>query len=317
MYNYCTLYNSFVSTLRIPPHRGAGQRAGLSRQTVLAVARHIADAEGVDRLTMRRLAGELGVMPNALYSYFPHKEALLDALLDDLLGDIDPGDPGEGDWQDGLIRVMDSSRRLLLAHPRLVQVFLARPGLGPNAAKLGEITFALLRRGGLEGERAVEAFRVLLIYSLGFAAFQAPRGDDLRRPSRGQLPRDAPGSRRARRAFDRPALPHRTAVAARWHRRAKAELTGLVVNAPSASNHGLQRVAGVGHHTTYAAATTCAPRARTRPTRHAIAVGQLPRQEPWRAQGSTHFPGWIQMAGERLGDSRRVAAPACWTFCAS
>ena len=50
-------------------------------------------------------------------------------------------------------------------------VFLARPGLGPNAARLGEITFGLLRRGGLEGERAVEALRVLLVYSLGFAAF--------------------------------------------------------------------------------------------------------------------------------------------------
>ena len=47
-------------------------------------ARRIADTYGVDRLTMRRLAGELGVMPNALYSYFPHKEALLDALIDDL-----------------------------------------------------------------------------------------------------------------------------------------------------------------------------------------------------------------------------------------
>jgi TetR/AcrR family transcriptional regulator, tetracycline repressor protein len=124
---------------------------------------------------MRRLAGELGVMPNALYTYVPHKEALLDALVDDLLADVDPGDPAEGDWRDGLIRVMDSSRRLLLAHPQLVPVFLARPGLGPNAARLGEITFRLLRRGGLEGERAVEAFRVLLIYSLGFAAFQAPR----------------------------------------------------------------------------------------------------------------------------------------------
>ena len=175
MYNYCTLYNSFVSTLGIPPHRGAGQRAGLSRPAVLAVARQIADAEGLDRLTMRRLATELGVMPNALYSYFPHKGALLDALLDDLLGDIDPGDPAQGDWRDGLIRVMDSSRQLLLAHPRLVHVFLARPGLGPNATQLGEVTFALLRRGGLVGERAVEAFRVLLTYSLGFAAFQAPR----------------------------------------------------------------------------------------------------------------------------------------------
>jgi Tetracyclin repressor-like, C-terminal domain len=70
---------------------------------------------------------------------------------------------------------MDSSRLLLLAHPQLVSTFLARPELGPNAARLGEITFTLLRRGGLEGDRAVEAFRVLLIYSLGFAAFQGPR----------------------------------------------------------------------------------------------------------------------------------------------
>jgi TetR/AcrR family tetracycline transcriptional repressor len=155
--------------------RGAGQRAGLSRESVLGAARRIADEEGVDRLTMRRLASELGVMPNALYTYFPHKEALLDALVDDLLADIDAGDPAEGDWRDGLARVMDSSRRLLLAHPQLVPAFLARPGLGPNAARLGEVTFELLGRGGLDGERAVEAFRVLLTFSLGFAAFQAPR----------------------------------------------------------------------------------------------------------------------------------------------
>jgi TetR/AcrR family transcriptional regulator, tetracycline repressor protein len=174
------------------PHgRGAGQRAGLTRESVLAAARRIADEEGVDRLTMRRLASELGVVPNALYTYVPHKEALLDALVDDLLADIDPGEAAEGDWRDGLVKVMDSSRRLLLAHPRLVPVFLARPGLGPNAARLGEITFGLLRRGGVEGERAVEAFRILLIYSLGFAAFQAPR-----------LEVDSPArTRRARAAF--------------------------------------------------------------------------------------------------------------------
>ena len=134
---------------------------------------------------MRRLASELGVMPNTLYSYFSDKEALLDALIDDLLGDINVSDPADGDWRDGLVRVMDSSRRLLLAHPQLVPTFLARPGLGPNAARLGEITFTLLRRGGIDGERAVEAFRILLIYSLGFAAFQGPRLQ-IDSPERGQ-----------------------------------------------------------------------------------------------------------------------------------
>ncbi|HJU00998.1 MAG TPA: TetR/AcrR family transcriptional regulator [Actinomycetes bacterium] len=155
--------------------RGAGQRAGLSRGPVLEAARRIADAEGVDRLTMRRLAAELGVMPNALYTYFPHKEALLDALLDDLLAGIEAGDPAGDDWREGLVRVMDATRRLLLAHPQLASAFIGRPGLGPNAVRLGEITLELLERGGLEGPRAVEALRILLVYSLGFAAFQAPR----------------------------------------------------------------------------------------------------------------------------------------------
>ena len=91
-----------MSTSERPRHRGAGQRAGLSREQVLAAARRIADAEGVDRLTMRRLAAELGVLPNALYTYVPDKEALLDALIDDLLAGIEADEPAAGDWREGL-----------------------------------------------------------------------------------------------------------------------------------------------------------------------------------------------------------------------
>ena len=145
---------------------------------------------------MRRLADELGVMPNALYSYVPDKEALLDALLDSLLGEIDMPDPAAVDWREGLTALMDDSRRLLLEHPQLVPIFLSRAALGPNASKLGEVTFRLLRSGGLEGKRAVEGFRALLIYTLGFAAIQAPRVEsDASRVERAQevfgtLPRD-------------------------------------------------------------------------------------------------------------------------------
>jgi TetR/AcrR family transcriptional regulator, tetracycline repressor protein len=129
----------------------------------------------LERLTMRRLSAEVGVMPNALYTYFGDKDALLAGLLDDLLGEIESADVADRDWRGGLVEIMDSSRRLVLAHPQLATMFLSRQSVGPNAARLGEITFRLLRQGGLVGERAVEAFRTLLIYTLGFAAFQAPR----------------------------------------------------------------------------------------------------------------------------------------------
>jgi TetR/AcrR family transcriptional regulator, tetracycline repressor protein len=191
---------------------------------VLEAARRIADEEGVDRLTMRRLAAELGVTPNTLYTYFPHKEALLDALIDDLLAGVDAGDPAEGDWRDGLVRVMDSSRRLLLAHPQLASVIIARPGLGPNAARLGELTLELLGRGGLEGERAVEALRVLLVYSLGFAAFQAPRrqGDAAGRSARAEatftgLPEDGfPRMHGLARQLAGPTTDHQFHTGLRW-----------------------------------------------------------------------------------------------------
>ena len=126
-----------MSTSERPRHRGAGQRAGLTRELVLAAARRIADAEGVDRLTMRRLAAELGVLPNAPYTYVPDKEALLDALIDDLLADVEADGPATGDWRDGLVRVMDSSRRLLLAHPPARAGVPCPPGAGAQRGPAG------------------------------------------------------------------------------------------------------------------------------------------------------------------------------------
>lgn len=154
--------------------RTPGQRAGLTRDGVLACALGLAEREGLEQLTMRRLAAELGVSPNALYTYFPDKTAILDAIFDAVLGELEPPDPAEGPWQDTLAELMRASRRLLLAHPRLAALFLARPG-GANAMRLGEATFRILARGGVRGRRAVDACRALLTYTLGFAAMEVPR----------------------------------------------------------------------------------------------------------------------------------------------
>ncbi len=152
--------------------RTPGQRAGLTPSAVLAEARRLLAAGGLPSLTMRALAERLGVAPNALYSHFANKAALVDALLDDVLAEVrgpqaEIEDPGEG-----LGQVMASTYEVLVAHPDLVPLYLARQGAaGPNAQRLGETMDTLLARGGVDGEAAREARRVLVIYTIGFAAF--------------------------------------------------------------------------------------------------------------------------------------------------
>jgi TetR/AcrR family transcriptional regulator, tetracycline repressor protein len=162
--------------------RSRGQRAGLTREAVLEAARQIADSQGLEKLSMRALAAELGVAPNAIYSHVAGKGELLDALLDSLLGEIQP--PATDDWREALIGVMDQSRQLLVDHPSLIPEFLSRPTRGPNALRLGELCIDLLARGGIQGELAVRAFRSLLVHSLGFAAYEAPRLGDPDRAGR-------------------------------------------------------------------------------------------------------------------------------------
>ncbi len=89
-------------------------------------------------------------------------------------------DPGAADWRTALRELMRSTRRLLLAHADLIPLFLSRPTRGPSALRVGEVTLGLLARAGIEGPEAVEALRILLIYSFGFAAFEAPRRERIR-----------------------------------------------------------------------------------------------------------------------------------------
>jgi TetR/AcrR family transcriptional regulator, tetracycline repressor protein len=143
---------------------------------VISAARTLADREGLGRLSMRTLAAELGVMPNTLYSHVDGKAALLDGLLDSILSDVEV--PDEGDWRERLVGVLDSSRAVLLEHPGLIEAFLTHPTRGENATRLGAECLALLARGGIEGELAVRGLRALLVYTIGFAAFEAPRRED-------------------------------------------------------------------------------------------------------------------------------------------
>lgn len=158
--------------------RAPGQRAGLTAETILAEARLIIEQKGVEHLTMRTIAGRLGVAPNALYGHFANKSALVEAVLDSLLVEVAFPDLDQVAWRDGLAVLMQSTRRFLLLHADLLPEYLSRPTRGPNAIRLGEATLDLLSRAGLEGEAAADALQILLTYTFGFAAQEAPRLPD-------------------------------------------------------------------------------------------------------------------------------------------
>jgi len=151
--------------------RGPGQRAGLSRDLVLDAATGLIAERGT--VTMRAVAQRLGVAPNALYSHVADRTELLDGVLDRVLAQVDAPPPTPGvDPGEGLHRLMSATHDVLLRHPQLVPEFLARQGArGANAQRLGAVALEHLAAAGLTGEAAREALRVLIVYTIGFAAF--------------------------------------------------------------------------------------------------------------------------------------------------
>ena len=96
--------------------RPAQPRAPLSRERVLRAAVALADQGGVDALSMRKLAQELGVVPMALYKHVANKDELLDGMIDVVVGEIDPPIEGAG-WKTAVRERILSARRALLRHP--------------------------------------------------------------------------------------------------------------------------------------------------------------------------------------------------------
>ncbi len=153
--------------------RERGKRAGLSRDEVVATALSVLGADGLDALSMRRVAAELGVVPNALYSHVADKAELVDAVLDAVLAGV--AIPRRGDWRTRIEALLLESRRVLVEHPDLVPLFLARQTNGPNALRLGEALLEQCHRGGMTGEDAARALQVLLVHTIGATAFEVPR----------------------------------------------------------------------------------------------------------------------------------------------
>lgn len=145
----------------------------MTREAVVAAGLAIGDAEGLQAVSLRRIAGELGVTPMALYRYVGSKEALLDEMLDAVWGNVDIPDVPGSDWWSGLALVARSTREAFLSHPAAAAIAATRTGGGANVLRVIEAILALLERAGLDPERAVRVYVPFARSLLALIVFEA------------------------------------------------------------------------------------------------------------------------------------------------
>lgn len=154
-----------------------GRRPGLTRDQVAEVALGCVDAEGIDALSMPRLARELGVGTMTLYGYVSDKNDLLDAVVDMAVRDVPDLTIAELDWRAAVEAVVEAVHEVLETHPAIVAIRLRQPVVRPEALRFGETVMGLLLAAGFEPERAASCFRLLFTYVFGSSALGSRRAE--------------------------------------------------------------------------------------------------------------------------------------------
>ena len=152
--------------------REAASDAGLSKKRVVAEAVRLADRDGADGLSMRRLASELGAGAMSLYHYVANKEELLDAMIDLVFDEIELPST-ETDWQSAMRRHAVSTRQVLALHPWAISLMESRTTPGPANLRHREAFTACLRKAGFSVLTATHANWLLNSYVYGHALQEA------------------------------------------------------------------------------------------------------------------------------------------------
>lgn len=140
----------------------SGYRERLSRDTIVAGAIALADAEGLDVVTIRRIANDHEVTPMALYWHFKDKGELLDGIAERLFSDVRLPAPSPKPWPEQLLSVLEALSDALRPHPEVAGLVSDRVLSSEAGLTVAEHTLALLRHAGLSAEQAAQVGGYLL-----------------------------------------------------------------------------------------------------------------------------------------------------------
>jgi AcrR family transcriptional regulator len=142
---------------------------------VLHAAVDLADRDGIESLTMRNLAHEVGVEAMSLYYHVANKEAVLDGVVDVIVGEINEamttvdGPDAKDDWKTAMRRRILVARDVMLAHPWAPDVIEQRTSMSPAILLYFEVLLGIFREGGFSYDLAHHAMHALGSKALGFS----------------------------------------------------------------------------------------------------------------------------------------------------
>ena len=141
----------------------------LTREQVLDATLRLAEERGLEGVSMRSVAGRLGVTPMALYRHVGDKQGLLDGLVERLLDELPLPEPG-GPWEQRLLGLAGGLRSIARRHPDAFLMLLRRPAATPAALRRRDAVYAALQDAGVPAELVPRAERLLSTFIIGFAA---------------------------------------------------------------------------------------------------------------------------------------------------
>ncbi|MCX4744368.1 TetR/AcrR family transcriptional regulator [Kitasatospora sp. NBC_01287] len=161
-----------------PPR--APRRQSLTPERIVAAAIGIADTEGLEALSMRRIATDLGSGTTSLYRQVAGRDELLDLMVDAVRSE-QPAPEATGDWRADLAGLGHRLRADLLRHPWLAGTLMARPALGPNSVRQTDLALAAAAELTADPTLAVTLIRALNHYVLGAVSDELAEQDTRRR----------------------------------------------------------------------------------------------------------------------------------------
>jgi AcrR family transcriptional regulator len=145
----------------------------LSRATIVAAAIEIADGEGLEAVSIRRLATKLEARPMSLYSHIERKGDLIDLMVDEVMGgSVLPDTLPSGNWRDDLRRIAQRTRENIRSHPWMIAAAFRRPFIGPNALRHIDQSLAAVSELPLPPERKRAVLLAVDTYTLGFVRWE-------------------------------------------------------------------------------------------------------------------------------------------------